>query len=578
MFAQKLNVLFRQLSCTNQEIAAYAGYDRSNISRFRHGSRSLAPRSKAARKLVHAICRYAEQNDKLAPLCALIQEPDALGADALQAKVLAWLFEGDRQSQGETKGEALQFFAEKLDMLMKEAGLSNVRFSRLLNVDASLISRFRSGVRAPLDNPDMQAKMCRILLSRIDDKQKLLARMGEGVAALDEKALSAWLFSCDSSRGQLASSVEKILEKIDATLAPAAAAPCQLSSAPDDTGKSIYYGIEGLREAVLRFLFQAAQRGKELYLYSDQKMDWMTADPVFRGKLLHLLGACVQNGVFIHIIHNIGRNRAEMHDAIRCWLPLYMSGMIKSYYWAKDRADHFSNTIFLAPDVACVAGDLLVGSEENAIYHYYTDAEQLRLYCDTFRQMLLRTKTLIHISRDTPVESDHSVVVIRNALSLATMPRALAESFHDAGLFARWQQEQAFFMHCMAKGFYHEMLPLSTDEALFGGRTQVSYKAGRGAIAYSPEQYAQHIRNILVLLETYPNYRLYELPEVPFANIQMTIGSNSAHIRREQAPTITFHFNHPAMIRAFQSYADCLGRQYKKERSLLSTQLKTRFQ
>lgn len=43
-------------------------------------------------------------------------------------------------------------FQERFNMIMDMAKMTNVRLSKILNVDASLISRYRSGTRSPLSN------------------------------------------------------------------------------------------------------------------------------------------------------------------------------------------------------------------------------------------------------------------------------------------------------------------------------------------------------------------------------------------------------------------------------------------
>ena len=45
-------------------------------------------------------------------------------------------------------------FQDRLNMIMDMAEMTNVRLSRMLNVDASLISRYRSGSISPMSKPD----------------------------------------------------------------------------------------------------------------------------------------------------------------------------------------------------------------------------------------------------------------------------------------------------------------------------------------------------------------------------------------------------------------------------------------
>lgn len=73
---------------------------------------------------------------------------------------------------------------------------------------------------------------------------------------------------------------------------------------------------------MVRFLTEAAAKGGELLLYSDEPMDWMTADRTYFALWASLMARCVNSDVHIRIIHNVDRIDTEMIDAIKGWLPL----------------------------------------------------------------------------------------------------------------------------------------------------------------------------------------------------------------------------------------------------------------
>ena len=59
----KLNLLMDGLGAGNADIAAMAGFDRTNISRFRNGKRVARPSNRTGFMLSKALYRYACKNN-----------------------------------------------------------------------------------------------------------------------------------------------------------------------------------------------------------------------------------------------------------------------------------------------------------------------------------------------------------------------------------------------------------------------------------------------------------------------------------------------------------------------------------
>ena len=133
-------------------------------------------------------------------------------------------------------------------------------------------------------------------------------------------------------------------------------------------------------------------------MYSDENLDWMTADQSFREKWALLMSACVRNGTKIRIIHNIRRDLDEMSAAIINWMPLYMSGMIESYYCTRSGESRFSHTLFLCPGEYCIGASHVIGTESNGIYHYYTDKDELNICREQFDALLSVSRPLVSIA------------------------------------------------------------------------------------------------------------------------------------------------------------------------------------
>lgn len=140
---------------------------------------------------------------------------------------------------------------------------------------------------------------------------------------LDAESFSHWLYGLPEEDST--EFAQLLLNSLD-SFTPGQGLPAVTTDTADTLSVNIaerYWGTDGLRNAVVRFLTEAAENGGELLLYSDEPMDWMAGDREFFALWASLMVRCVKNGVRIKIIHNLDRNIKEMVAAISGWFPLY---------------------------------------------------------------------------------------------------------------------------------------------------------------------------------------------------------------------------------------------------------------
>ena len=594
MLGERIKKLFAPLDVTSAEFARFIGCDKSYISRMMNGARAPKNGGKGAWRIVDGIYGIAAEKDRLAELCGSIRAKNAGTADEIRQKLMLWLYDGEEAASakaGNSKERAPhRAFGEKLGALMELTGLSNIRLGRALNVDSSYISRFRGGFRSPRANSGMMYDLCSVILGRAADQGKtaMLAKLiGSAPEELNDKdkafdILCGWLYNSERS-GSLPI-VEGLIDNIGSFSAEIKKPPFSFSEAAGEDilseAGSTYYGRGGLRRAVIRFLGNVIKRGeKELFLYSDQNMEWMVSDPDFRAKWASLMFFCVTGGVRINIIHNFDRGLSEMSDAIKSWLPLYPSGMIRSYYCRARNGNRFSVTMFLCPGYACISGVNAIGTEnETGIYRFDTDPEQLKAHEASYRALLDNSGVLLRIYKTREFNSINNRNVktlagFGRTLSLATMPDTTFLSALDRGGFDRETREFLIsarhergeqLMRSLKQGFLHEYMPLPTDEDLFDGKVPMDLPTC--SLAYTPQEYAEHVRNVIALMEANTNYRVTLIPEAPFDDLDILISNDLAVLGRLKEPYLTIVFEHPDLCRAFAAYAERIREQYKQDK------------
>ena len=596
MFTERLNKIMKIIGAKPTDIAGIIGCDRSAVDRICKGSRVPQNGGKSAQRFVWAVYSFADEHGKTEDILNEIGCPASFSAEQIKGEIMRWLYDGEEPAKAPknaptvlpTHGKFGQRFSAVLDL----AEFSNVRLGKLLNIDPSYISRFRNGLRTPVSNSKLTEEMCHVLYSRLKDQKYLsnLARlMNVSPENLHsdtdwEKELYSWLFLSEDNT--VSSFVVGMVDQVGSFSADIIQSPLPFEAAADRAAlrdhQPLYHGMVGLQTAVLRFLGNVIERKeKDLYLYSDQNMDWITADKSFRVKWISLMIQCVTSGVKIHIIHNIERNLTEIGEAIRSWLPLYPSGQIESFYLDGQKNTNFSTTLFLCPGYACIYGNNVVDTEnECGTYLYETEAERINLFRRIFDTLLGKAHRLIRVCKTADFnlfeKLSSDITVLSSCPTVFSMPENLfSECFNRYELKVDssdahdiYNQMKCFFERALASGHFHECVPLPSDEDLFNGKVYPEFLS----TPYSPQEFAEHSKNIIHLLDN-TKYRFYPLPEPSFLDVHLIISEKSVAVSRLKAPFFTIFIEHPFLCRAFAEYADSVKKQYTQDKATLKRKL-----
>lgn len=596
MFTERLNKIMKIIGAKPTDIAGIIGCDRSAVDRICKGSRVPQNGGKSALRFVLAIYSFADEHGKIEDILNEIGCTASFSAEQIKAEIMRWLYDGEepkkKRKEVPTVLHAHDKFGQRFSAILDLAEFSNVRFGKLLNIDPSYISRFRNGLRTPVSNCKLTVEMCHVLYSRLKDQKHLsmLARLMNispenlHTDADWEKELYSWLFLSEDST--VSSFVVGMVDQIGSFSADIIKPPLSFEMAADKTALSdsrpLYQGMVGLQTAVLRFLGNVIERkGKDLYLYSDQNIDWITADKSFQVKWMSLMIQCVTSGVKIHIIHNIERNLLEISEAIRSWLPLYPSGQIESFYLDGQKNTNLSTTLFLCPGYACIYGNNVVGTEnESGNYLYETEPDRINLYRQFFDTLLGKAHRLIRVCKTTDFSLfemfSSDITVLSNCPTVFSMPENLfSECMNHSELKVEtsdahdiYKQMRCFFENALLSGHFHECVPLPSDENLFNGKIYPEFLS----TPYSPQKFAEHTKNIIHLLDN-TKYRFYPLPEPNFLDVTLIISEKSVAVSRLKAPFFTIFLEHPFLCRAFAEYADSVKKQYTQDKVTLKRKL-----
>ena len=600
MLSNRITTLFALLKCNNTDIAHWAGCSPGNISKLKRGHRTPGPDSRPIIAFAQGVYGYADYENLLPVLQELCGAEDP-GREILIPALIAWLYDTEEirlPSQNVTPKSKIEqarrrhSFGEKLDQLMTLLKLPNGQMASMLNVDKSLISRYRNGIYSPYGNKDLTEKLTSSILSYAAKAGKLedlieMCHIPEEM--LDVDTLSEWLY--ESTENDEASLARLLLASLN-DFTPGEGLPAVPQGLPPIDINSRYWGTAGLRSAVVRFLTDAAGEGGELLLYSDEPMDWMASDPVFFSQWASLMVNCVRSGVHIRIIHNVDRSGAEMVNAIKGWFPLYISGRIEPYVFSKMRSARFCHTVFLHKGHACIHGFFPAGSGEMRWYDYITEDLQLHALQEEYDVMLsgaspflkVYTADMVRKYHTFCMENEGGLTCLLSGLPVAAMPEGLFRRILDRADISTEKRLTLQSLYSDVRRRFTDtlknyninmiLMPFSQDKDI---KINFSLDLLDISLYYTPEEYREHIGSMVSLVEEEQKFHLTLIPETPFTDIQLVSYKDSVTVLRSNEPYCAFVFLNPALTHAVNGYLTALIDENRQDRRSMAMELLSRY-
>lgn len=479
----------------------------------------------------------------------------------------------------------MYLFAQKLDFLMKLTNTQNSVLGRAIHVDASTISRLRSGKRQLPKRQDFVAPMSVFFAQHIkDDYQKKSAADAicpEKAWPDDAQWASELICSFLSSEETNSRVVEQMLLGISqmgrqTNIHVVPKTNCETTAVP-----RYHYGHEGKRQAVIWFLTAVlnAASPRTLLLFSDEDMSWMYEDESFVKNWASLLFQALAKGNRIKIIHSISRSLGDMLEALNKWVPIYMTGMVEPYYYPKLRDEVFHRTLFVAPSLAAVVSTSVGVSTEKALNLYIDDPTAVGALEDEFADYFRLCRPLMRIFKagyssqfwklySEMEDAGGNAFLVHRGLSLFTMPERVAENICQRSGNTWLSILQAESFHAFEKNISDftvtEVIRLPPAQEVIDGEISVllSGFSATGKVCYTRDEYIAHLQNVVYLSQKYQNYCVYVTDSL-FDDMIVYCKENSGVIIAQEAISTVFAFNEHAMTVAFEEY---LGKELNKIR------------
>ncbi len=470
-------------------------------------------------------------------------------------------------------------FAQKLDFLMSLTNTHNIELAQAIDVDASAISRLRSGKRKLPKTQDFLPTMGAFFAKQlINEYQKKTAAdtICPGKPWPDDAESAAeqiclWLVK--GNENQL-SSVETLFSSVSELSVPdifAGAFSSEAHEISTPTTGGLYYGIAGVHQAVLDFFDAILASGKprNVYLFSDEDTRWMSIDPQFVNKWNWRFKSIISMGCKVKIIHNTTRPLDDMLTVIAKWLPIYTTGTVEPYYYPKIRDGVYRRTLFVADDLAALHTSTIDGLDDDALVHLLFEPQAVSALKAEYFNYLKLCRPMFEIVYDSErylkllIDYDKTPADYYYASyspSIYTMPLPVLDRIcYRSGDYRLMELREGLSDRVQSrlenlKSFELIGIPSAQQIAKNAIPVGISSLLGIPGCYYTCEEYAAHLQSISEFAREHPNYRYAISDSIATNTIINCKDGVGAILSKCDNPSVSFAFDQSMAVDAFSAY------------------------
>ena len=568
LFCEKLNEYISAAGCSSKDICVRSGISAPTLSRYRSGERVPDADSDAFKNLCTALSQILSEKS--------------------QPKTPRDISDGFMQCENITLFDRT-VFSKKLGELLSILNISPAKLGKYTHYDESSVFRFKNATRQPSDPikfaSDTAKCVCESIcmadipiLTELTGKDEGILTQTNGVYL----SIREWLL--DNKPREKKGSVECFLEKLDSFdlneyIKAIKFDEIKIPTMPFTLPTSkYYYGIKQMMACEIDFLKATAlsKSAKDVTMYSDMPMTEMAKDKEFAKKWLTGIAILLKKGLTLNQIHDLNRPFDEMMIGLEGWIPMYMTGQIKPYYFENGNNGVFSHILRVSGSAA-LSGEAVSGIQSDGRYYLSKTKEDIAYYSKYAQNLISQAKPLMDIYREDAAEQLNKFISDsaeynesrRNILSsppLYTMSEKLLDEILNSNGIGGGDRDKIKKFRASQLDSIEKILDSSTvtdeisvitdaDFNLYPMTLPLADIFFGGKIKYTYTQYLEHMRQCAQFVEQHENYEFKQNTDYTFRNLQIHICSGAfVHIAKSNAPAIHFIIKHPKLIDALMNY------------------------
>ena len=466
-------------------------------------------------------------------------------------------------------------FNDKFKFLMDITNTSNTTLASTVGIDNSAVSLYRNGKRKCPRNKEVLKKMADYFAGsiKLNYQRKALALAADYSRFNHSRPVSEysqmlylWLTDELPFQNNLVDSI--LNENVSSSSTDYIQGIRTIDVVPNAT--SVLYRSEGKRQAILSFVnyLLTLDDPKTIYVWVDDDVYSIFDNKEIIASLHELIMRLLDYGYEICQISPSPVNTTQFFEEFFYWVPAYLTGRVKSYYYPRMRDNLFSKISIVYPGYAAVYSDSLSSIPDKTFTVLTAESAIVSIKEIEFKTFLSYCRPTMNIYESAEDVStcfhrflSTPVAHIQKGLSLppATMPDELVTQFlndnpDSLGVSMRiaYQRDK---MYDNLRNV--DICPLATVNQVLSGRVPVIFPVVKQEVPiyYTPRTYALHLKNVLEIMDTYPDYFFVPIEYNPDDNVCIIVNEGSeALLVRTALPSMVLDFNHPQLVQNFQEY------------------------
>ncbi len=477
------------------------------------------------------------------------------------------------------------FFCDKLSALLSLTMTKNSELARAIHIDQSQISRMKTGAREQPRKSQLFRLMADYFAKRCDNEYRLsaLAELTGNFRIqpdITEHRLSDILFDWLSAKDEVKpkTRAEHFLYSIS-QYTVGNSGDCTLgveSWHPQAGDFAVYYGNEGKRQATVDFarLIFSSQKTYHILIASDECRDWVCEDAKFDAEISRIICSFVQSGnTFTHIVAPTA-NIDDALTAIQRWLPAYVAGATREYYypWLRDKL--FRRTLFVVPGLGALYSESIGDTAQSRMTTLTTVPEVVDAYEHKFEDYLALCKPTMETYTEETVDKLYPFVSSATddyagrlykfaSLSTYMLPAEIME--HICKQEGTKMAELSYRLHlqsieirekALERHGIEDIICLAPPDAVRNGKVPIpNALLFKKPYFYTVDEYKAHLQSIIDKLESTEMYNVIITDRAAENSLIMFVkGNERAFIVKTEQPFTMVNIIEPRLTAAFCDY------------------------
>jgi hypothetical protein len=433
-------------------------------------------------------------------------------------------------------------FPDKLKTLMDITHTSNKVLAKHLIVDPSMISQLRTGARNISKKNDNLRNMADYFASRCATESRIMELQN----IIDDDnlnndcsvaELSEILFRFLSEETTTKAASKRVIDEIFKTNPHLRRTELPPINMPDKT-LLVCHNV-GEKKQYMKLLFEyymSLEKPEIIYFSSEEIVDWVYDDPEYYENFRSWCLSLIEKGFTIIRIMKPMENKEHFLKNIFLWLPIFLTGGVHLYYYPHFRDDMFRQTIITTSNGASYFSSSIAQTDTC----YYSFVSTNTALSDAYIRQIKDYLSLCNPSFYV-YNTKHDITETYSAIIGLTGNR-ISKSFQLTSESAPYNEMLEYMSLSdndlyknVAKALSHfyvpkhveenkdsiiDMCTIASPEDVINGKVRMNMPGFFKSypVYYDTALYVMHLKHILYLLNTNPNYHFYPLMASDFGD------------------------------------------------------------